>query len=108
MWKDPIVEEVRKVREKLWKEANYDVHTYFENAEKAVERIEKEYGIKWKKVTRVNNKCNMKINNLYRHLKAMEKIVDMRFPYFGEYIPEAEISDEEREELHELLKEWKR
>jgi hypothetical protein len=50
----------------------------------------------------------MKINNLYRHLKAMEKIVDMRFPYFGEYIPEAEISDEEREELHELLKEWKR
>lgn len=56
MYKDPIVEEVRKIGEELAKEANYDIHTLFENAEKAVERIEKEHGIKWKKVTRVKEK----------------------------------------------------
>lgn len=53
MYKDPIVEEVRRVREDLAKEANYDIHIMLENAEKAVERIEKEYGIKWKRVTKI-------------------------------------------------------
>jgi hypothetical protein len=52
MWKDPIVEEVRKVREELARKAGYDVHTLIDNAEKTVERIEKEYGFKWKRVTR--------------------------------------------------------
>ncbi len=31
MWKDPIVNEVRKVREEIAKQSNYDLHTYFEN-----------------------------------------------------------------------------
>jgi hypothetical protein len=35
VWKDPIVEEVRKVREELFKQANYDLHTLFENLRKS-------------------------------------------------------------------------
>ncbi len=31
MWKDPIVEEVRKAGEELFKQANCDLHTLFEN-----------------------------------------------------------------------------
>jgi hypothetical protein len=31
MWKDPIVDEVRKAGEQLAKEAKYDLHTFFEN-----------------------------------------------------------------------------
>ncbi|MCL0047961.1 hypothetical protein M1N20_00655 [Dehalococcoidia bacterium] len=31
MWQDPIVEEVRKAGEELAKQANYDLHTFFEN-----------------------------------------------------------------------------
>ena len=31
MWKDPIVEEVRKAGEELARRANYDLHTFFEN-----------------------------------------------------------------------------
>jgi len=31
MWKDPIVEEVRKAGEELFRQANYDLHTLFEN-----------------------------------------------------------------------------
>ena len=42
MWKDPIVEEVHKVREKLAKEANYDVHQLIEN----MKRREKESNVK--------------------------------------------------------------
>jgi len=34
MWKDPIVEEVRKAREELARRANYDLHTFFENLRK--------------------------------------------------------------------------
>ena len=30
-WQDPIVQEVREAGEKLAKEANYDVHTFFQN-----------------------------------------------------------------------------
>jgi hypothetical protein len=41
--------------------------------------------------------------DIYRHLRAMEKLVDMRFPYYNEYIPEAEISNEERKEIHMIL-----
>ena len=42
MWKDPIVEEVHKVREKLAKEANYDIHQLIEN----MRRREKESNAK--------------------------------------------------------------
>jgi len=35
MWKDPIVEEVHKAREELFKQANYDLHTLFENLRKS-------------------------------------------------------------------------
>lgn len=53
---DPIINEVRRVREELAREANYDISTLLDNAEKNVERIEKEYGIKWKKAIRKNEK----------------------------------------------------
>jgi len=35
MWKDPIVEEVRKAGDELFKQANYDLHTLFENIRKS-------------------------------------------------------------------------
>ena len=35
MWKDPIVEEVRRAREELARRANYDLHTFFENLRKS-------------------------------------------------------------------------
>jgi len=35
MQKDPIVEEVRKVGKELFKQANYDLHTIFENIRKS-------------------------------------------------------------------------
>ena len=31
MWKDPSVQDVRKVGEELAKEANYDLHLFFQN-----------------------------------------------------------------------------
>lgn len=31
MWRDPIVEEVRKAGEQLARRANYDLHTFFQN-----------------------------------------------------------------------------
>ncbi len=31
MWQDPIVQDVRKAGEKLAKQANYDLHTFFQN-----------------------------------------------------------------------------
>jgi len=31
MWKDPIVQDVRKAGEELAKQANYDLHTFFQN-----------------------------------------------------------------------------
>lgn len=31
MWEDPIVSEVRKAGEDLVKQANYDLHTFFQN-----------------------------------------------------------------------------
>jgi hypothetical protein len=37
MMRDPIVEEVRKAREELFKQANYDLHTFFENIKKIQE-----------------------------------------------------------------------
>lgn len=30
MWEDPIVEEVRRIRERLFAECGYDLHTFFE------------------------------------------------------------------------------
>jgi hypothetical protein len=34
MWKDPIVEEIHKIRAKMAKEVNYDVHQLIENMRK--------------------------------------------------------------------------
>ena len=31
MWKDPIVQDVRKAGEELTKQANYNLHTFFQN-----------------------------------------------------------------------------
>jgi len=31
MWQDPIVQDVRKAGEELVKQANYDLHTFFQN-----------------------------------------------------------------------------
>ncbi len=31
MWQDPIVQDIRKAGEELAKQANYDLHTFFEN-----------------------------------------------------------------------------
>lgn len=31
MWEDPIVQEVRKAGEELAKQANYNLHTFFQN-----------------------------------------------------------------------------
>ena len=34
MWKDPIVEEIHRIREELAKKSNYDLHVYFERLRK--------------------------------------------------------------------------
>ena len=34
MWQDPIVQEVREAGEKLAKQANYNLHTFFQNLRK--------------------------------------------------------------------------
>jgi hypothetical protein len=31
MWRDPIVQDVRKAGEELARQANYDLHTFFQN-----------------------------------------------------------------------------
>lgn len=31
MWKDPIVQDIRKAGEELAKKANYDLHIFFQN-----------------------------------------------------------------------------
>lgn len=49
---DPIVNEVRKAREEIAKRANYDISTLFDIVKEDVKKIEKEYGIKWKRVIR--------------------------------------------------------
>jgi hypothetical protein len=33
-WIDPIVQEVREAREELARQANYDLHTFFQNLRK--------------------------------------------------------------------------
>jgi hypothetical protein len=47
-------------------------------------------------------------SNIYRHFRALEDLVDMRFPYFGEHVPEEEISDEERKEIHMIIDKMER
>ena len=50
MWKDPIVEEVRNAGKEMQRQANNDLHTFFENLRKnekkhkdnLVSRVEKE------------------------------------------------------------------
>jgi len=34
MWKDPIVQKIRKAGETLAKQANYDIHAFFQNLRK--------------------------------------------------------------------------
>ncbi len=54
MWKDPIVEEIHKIREKMAKEADYDVHQLIANMQKrekesnakVVSRVKKDAAIK--------------------------------------------------------------
>ncbi len=51
MWRDPIVQDVRKAGEQLAKQANYNLHTFFQNL-----RInEKKRG--YKIVTRIDDKA---------------------------------------------------
>ena len=50
MWEDPIVQEVRKAGEKLAEQANYNLHTFFQNLRK------KEIEHNSKIVTRADNK----------------------------------------------------
>ena len=38
MIRDPVVEEVRKAGEEMAREANYDIHTYFENMRKSKQK----------------------------------------------------------------------
>ena len=42
MWKDPIVEEVRKAGEELARQANYDLHTFCENLRKNAKKTQRE------------------------------------------------------------------
>lgn len=42
MWQDPIVAEVRKIREEIFRQSNYDLHILFENLKK----IQKERNVK--------------------------------------------------------------
>jgi hypothetical protein len=39
MRKDPIVNETRKAGERLAKEANYDLHTFFENMRQSEKKL---------------------------------------------------------------------
>jgi hypothetical protein len=51
MQKDPIVEEVRKTGDELFKQANYDLHTLFENIRKS----QKERSIKVVSILKVKS-----------------------------------------------------
>jgi hypothetical protein len=54
MWKDPIVEEIHEIREKMAKDVNYDVHQLIEN----MRRREKES--KTKVVSRIRTDAAIK------------------------------------------------
>ncbi len=53
---DPIISEVRKAGEEIARRANYDIPTFSKIVKEDVKRIEKEYGIKWKRAIRKNGK----------------------------------------------------
>lgn len=40
-WVDPIVQEVREAREELARQANYDLHTLFQNLRKNEKKVKK-------------------------------------------------------------------
>jgi hypothetical protein len=63
MWKDPIVEEVRKAGEELFKQANYDLHTLFENIRKS----QKERNVK------VVSKVKVKSSNVVESVGFQDK-----------------------------------
>lgn len=50
MWKDPIVCEVRKARDEIARQGNYDLHTIFENLRESEKRR------KWKTAIRKDGK----------------------------------------------------
>lgn len=52
---DPIINEVRRIREELAREADYDLPTLFNIVKEDVEKIEREYRIKWKRAIRKND-----------------------------------------------------
>lgn len=60
MRKDPIVSEVRKAGEQLAKEANYDLHTFFENMRQSEEKS------KGKAVLKTKYKPPSRLNDVVR------------------------------------------
>lgn len=42
VWDDPVVEEVRAIRRRLWEEAGRDMDEYIRRAREATERFERE------------------------------------------------------------------
>ena len=52
MWQDPIVQDVRKAGEELAKQANYDLHTFFQN----LRNNEKKES--FKVVSQITNRCS--------------------------------------------------
>jgi hypothetical protein len=52
MWQDPIVQDVRKAGEELAKQANYDLHTFFQN----LRNNEKKEN--FKVVSQITNRCS--------------------------------------------------
>lgn len=47
---------MRKAGEEIAKRANYGIHKFSEIVKEDVKKIEKEYGIKWKRVIRKDGK----------------------------------------------------
>lgn len=41
-WHDPVIEEIREIRRKLWEESGRDVSEYVRRAREATERAKKE------------------------------------------------------------------
>ncbi len=52
MWQDPIVQDVRKAGEELAKQANYDLHTFFQNLR------DNEKKERCKVVSQITNRCS--------------------------------------------------
>mgnify|MGYP006300584227 CR=1 FL=1 len=55
MWKDPIVEEIHKIREKMAEEVNYDVHQLIENMRKREKESKAKVVSRTEKKLQLNN-----------------------------------------------------